>query len=304
MAPRQRLASHRTGQESALQAIHLMLDAGCAVNELTASDYGFDLHVLLPERYPDDAKRWPMTSRSVLLQVKGGGSFNAGVRLTREMWRFYMRSPTPVYLAVVPASGEPWIELVDRLAGHLDLPAALLPEHDDRRTTRLSPEAGTEMWNPQLFVEDARVQTAADGRRTRKKLLEWAQGGGGNPDEGFLRTLAKLAFALSGSYEGLASRVQEYLAEPFPYYADKLDVRLETNFSDYERYPLSDDWLAEVLSLDEFIVPGGGRSPEALELQALIDDLAEEVGITDLVLLSHREHFGTDDHLTERGLSG
>ena len=215
-----------------------MLDAGCAVNELTASDYGFDIHVLLPECYPDDAKRWPMTSRSALLQVKGGASFNAGVRLTRAMWLFYLRSPTPVYLAVAPASGEPWIQLVDRLAGHLDLPAAMRPEHGDRRTTQLSPEAGTETWNARLFVEDARLQTAADGRRTRKKLLGWAQGGGGNPDEGFLRTLAKLAFALSGSYEGLASTVQEYLAEPFPDYADKLEVRWQTNFSYYERYPL------------------------------------------------------------------
>src|ERR1039458_2417633 len=114
MPARTRVKGHRTGQRAALRALELLLDAGCAANELTGSDYGFDIHALLPEHYPEaDEAGWPMSSRSVMVQVKGGGRFNRGAAVTREMWRFYLRSPPLVYLAVVPARGDPWIELVD-----------------------------------------------------------------------------------------------------------------------------------------------------------------------------------------------
>jgi hypothetical protein len=278
-----------------------MLDAGCAVNELVADDYGFDVHVLLPERYPGDAPKWPMSSQSALLQIKGGKSFDKGVRLTHAMWRFYLRSPTPTYLAVIPSSAAPWIELVDRLAGALDVPAALLPEGDDERASRLQPEPGTEMWNAQLFIEDARLYAAADGRRARRDLLAWAGGsrGTGDVDVEFLVTLAELAFSRTGSYEALAARVEEYVADPLPDYVEILESRGD----EYAGY-LDDDWLAERLSSDEFIAPGGGLSGEAMQLRALVDDLGESVTISDLVLSAHREHLGTSDHLSDRGLDG
>jgi hypothetical protein len=274
-----------------------MLAAGCAVNELTASDYGFDLHVLLPERYPGTAKRWAMSPRSALIQVKGGASFDDGVRLKRSMWRYYLRASTPVYLAVIPREGQPWIELVDRLVGRFDVPATPSGGDDGNRTALLSPDSGTEMWIPRLFAEDARLQAAADGRRTRRKLLSWADASGDeDADDGFVRTIGELAFALTGDYENLASRVREYVADAVPDYEDDLMWR-----SDYGFTPLDDDWLPEHLSSSEFILPGGERSQEALTLKTLVEDLADEVSISDLVLSSHREHFGTEDHMIERG---
>jgi hypothetical protein len=285
-----------------------MLDAGCAVNELTASDYGFDIHVLLPERYPETLESWPMSSRSALLQVKGGASFEHGVRLDVDMWRFYLRSPTPVYIAVVPRENDPWIELVDRLAGHLDVPAALIS--DGPQTALLAPPSGAETWHAQLFAEDARIQSAADGRRTRKGLLEWASGEAADePDEAFLRTLAELAFARSGSYEGLAGTVRGYVTDPLPNYEEELDVHWEElnegrDWRTHRAYPLADEWLAEQLSLSEFMLPGGARSPDAYALNALVDDLVDygAVTLSDLVLLAHREHFAIAEHLRARGL--
>jgi hypothetical protein len=129
--------------------LRLLIDAGCATNELTGSDYGFDIHALLPQEYPDpSAKRWSMSAQAVHVQVKGGASFNDGVTFTREMWRFYLRSPVPAYVAAVPGSGDRWIELVDRLADQIEALESWEPPGDATKKERRSPEPGAFLWHP------------------------------------------------------------------------------------------------------------------------------------------------------------
>ena len=52
--------------DRAVRAVEDRLDeAGCAVNELVQNDYGFDLHVQLPDRLPEEADQaWPMSPYS------------------------------------------------------------------------------------------------------------------------------------------------------------------------------------------------------------------------------------------------
>jgi len=302
MAARTRVKGHRTGQRAALGALELLLDAGCATNELTGSDYGFDIHALLPERYPaHDQSRWAMTSRSALVQVKGGARFNRGVELTREMWRFYLRAPTPVYLAVIPARGEPWIELVDRLAYQLEVWETA---QDSRTKERLRPEPGAEAWNPRLFVEDAILQSALGTRSRRRILLDWASAHNrsGDPDYDFVWTLAELALAEGGDYTDIDRRVAAY-HEELPGLVDVL--------AEAERLAVSHDGMADLshwdlagqLSGDEYLEAGGSLSSDALRLREMLHETAGNVHANQLVLLAHREHFTAEEHLSDRGLA-
>lgn len=217
MSARTRVKGHRTGQRAALEALALLVDAGCATNELTGSDYGFDIHALLPEQYPETtAKRWAISAHSVHVQVKGGASFNKGVSFTREMWRFYVRSPVPVYVAVVPAMGDRWIELADRLADVIDALGTWEAAADAKTQERRAPDPGTGMWNPRLFTEDAVLQSALGDRRKRRLALEWAcRHLSEDADTAFFLTLGELAVADTGDYHDIDSRVDDYLQE-FP----------------------------------------------------------------------------------------
>ena len=69
--------SQHLGMVGELQAARALLDIGASINSLTGSDFGWDLHVQLPERPPfldgqslQSRGSWPMSGDSVHVQVK------------------------------------------------------------------------------------------------------------------------------------------------------------------------------------------------------------------------------------------
>jgi hypothetical protein len=279
------------------------LTAGCAANELHGSDYGFDIHVLLPEKFPGDAAKWPMTSQSVLVQVKGGRSFDRGVALSREMWRFYLRSTTPVYLAVVPTKGRPWIELVDRLASSLDTPLGDPGSTESKAKQRFEPDEADRRWNPQLFVEDAILHAALGVRSRRRLVLDWADHRVGSEDEEyhFLDTLAELAVAEGTDFAGIDERVAGYLE-----YLPGLVYYLRENGTinqDFGMPDLSALELGARISGGDYLEADGGIGPDAVALGQLLREVRPSVTIRDFVLLADREHFSEEDHFFDRNLA-
>jgi len=276
----------------------LLLEAGCAVNELTASDYGFDIHVLLPARFPGEATRWPMSADSVLVQVKGGRTFSSGVSLTREMWRFYLRSPVPVYLAVVPSKGAPWIELVDRLAQ--DLEARESSEGADEAKTKIRRQPNEDpRWSPQLFVEDAILHARLGSRRRRAQVLEWARWrGGSDPELDFLLTLGELAAAETGDYTQIDEQVASYLAA-LPGLVERLQEEgVIGGISDAPDVSFLE--LAAQIVDGEFLDGAGALEPPASELHDLLHEFAGIISSRDLVLLANREHYFAGEYFANR----
>jgi hypothetical protein len=142
-----RTASHKVGDEATLRTTAFLNKAGCAVNSLVANDYGFDLHVLLPENPPPHGSSWIMSPSAVHVQVKGGRQVRSGVRLPTSVWRFYVDAPTPTYIAAAPRRGrDSWIESVDRL--WRDAPQTT----DDKFRTY---KPATPRWDGAHFVLDA-----------------------------------------------------------------------------------------------------------------------------------------------------
>ena len=134
-------------------------EAGCAVNQLVENDYGFDLHVLLPTQVPEGYEDgWPMSPLSVLVQVKGGTYVESGVRLRRDRWEYLLGSMTPVYLAAVPATGQPWIAPVEEL-----LPLGI----NSVRTASFAAAPRWKSWAPRPFVADALAGAMLGSSRLR-----------------------------------------------------------------------------------------------------------------------------------------
>jgi hypothetical protein len=125
----------------------LLDEAGCAVNELTKNDYGYDLHVHLPEWLPDpSADAWPMSPHAALVQVKGGSYVDSGVRLSVDRWDYLRAAMTPVYLAAVPQNSNSWIASVEEL-----LPAG----GSEIRTGSYEARPAHPSWDPAAFVSEA-----------------------------------------------------------------------------------------------------------------------------------------------------
>jgi hypothetical protein len=138
----------------------LLDTAGCAVNELVKNDYGFDLHVQLPESVPDDSDEgWPMSPLSVLIQVKGGTYVESGVRLRRDRWEYLLGSAAPVYVAAVPAESDRWIASVEEL-----LPSGL----ETIRTGSFAAQPRRPSWTPKPFVADALASALLGTPRLRR----------------------------------------------------------------------------------------------------------------------------------------
>jgi hypothetical protein len=277
----------------------LLLDAGCATNELTASDYGFDIHVLLPTRYPVAETKWPMSSESVLVQVKGGKSFDSGVKLSRETWRFYLRSPVPVYLAVVPASGDPWIELVDRLVNDLEATDTFETPQQAKSSLRRQP-SDDRRWDPQLFVEDAILQAKLGSRARRRQVLDWARWReGADPELDFLLTLAELAVAETGDYTQIDSQVATYL-DDLPGLVRFMQGGHKIGVGFHSAPDLSHLALAEHILDGEYLDGAGELESQANRLRSLIREFTGAIHARDLVLLANREHYPVDEYWENR----
>lgn len=111
-----RLKSHSTGDRAVAVTEEFLDAAGCVVNTLEKRDYGFDLHVQLPESVRVDGdESWTMSPYTINVQVKGGAYVDPGVRLDVERWKWLLASPSPIYLAAVPESEPRWIAAVEEL---------------------------------------------------------------------------------------------------------------------------------------------------------------------------------------------
>ncbi len=276
-----------------------MLEAGCATNELTGNDYGFDIHVLLPAKHPATARKWSMSSDSVLVQVKGGKSFNTGVSLSREMWRFYLRSPVPIYLAVVPSKGDPWIELVDRLAWDLEVTEPFEGSGGAKIMLRRRPEEDCR-WDPQLFVEDAILHATLGSRKRRSQVLEWARWReGADAELDFLVTLAELAVSETGDYTQIDDRVAGYL-DSLPGLVAHLQGEGVLG-SGYNGAPdLASLELAQQIVDGPFLNGAGELATQAEALGRLLGEYAGSIDTRDLVMLANREHYFTSEHWENR----
>jgi hypothetical protein len=130
------------------------------VNELIKNDYGFDLHVQLPDHVPDESEEgWPMSSLSVLIQVKGGTYTESGVRLRRDRWEYLSGSMTPVYVAAVPEESDPWVASVEEL-----LPLGL----ESVQAQSFSALPRQRSWAAAPFVSDALAGALLGSPRLRR----------------------------------------------------------------------------------------------------------------------------------------
>lgn len=131
-----------------------LVRAGCSVNGLTQSDYGFDFHVQLPVDQPEPGqKKWVLSPNSVLIQLKSGKDVHEYVEITDAHWTTWTASPTPVYVAGVPTDPEQlWIEPVDSLEKGAELSAygaGLVP-------VLYAPDTA---WDVDWFLHDASVRS-------------------------------------------------------------------------------------------------------------------------------------------------
>jgi hypothetical protein len=164
-----RRRAHQTGDRAVIATEDFLNSAGCAVNQLVQNDYGFDLHVQLPSVVPaDEADGWAMTSLSVLVQVKGGTYTEPGVRLRSDRWEQLLGSMTPVYVAAVPTSGEPWIALVEEL-----LPFGI----DGLRTKSHLAVPERKRWEAASFVPEAQAAALLAREPTFAKVVAPAAAG-------------------------------------------------------------------------------------------------------------------------------
>lgn len=99
-----RTRSHVNGAKAEAGALQALLSSGASINDLTKSDYGWDLHLQLPYHHADviAAQEWSLGGCIVHVQVKSTSS--SPVRLdTQLMWN---RALVPTFLIVAGANAE------------------------------------------------------------------------------------------------------------------------------------------------------------------------------------------------------
>lgn len=93
------------GNLGELEVARQFLHMGCAVNSLTASDAGWDLHIQIPEAaqlYKALPETWPLSGRTVHVQVKYTSSKSIAVYLdTLRGWVVGSKIGVPTFLVVL-----------------------------------------------------------------------------------------------------------------------------------------------------------------------------------------------------------
>lgn len=166
MAKRKR--SNVSGDLAELDVAKLMLEHGIAINALTASDTGWDLHCHVPDDLIVEAsqahgsKSWNLSGRAAHIQVKGGGPGNLRVGTVRgwltgsasgvPTFMFWQRRNKPVFST--PADFEAWID---------DLPMTIndeskYPANSDR-TTQKGALMRSHPYDPKRFPSVLRMWT-------------------------------------------------------------------------------------------------------------------------------------------------
>jgi hypothetical protein len=202
--------SQRIGQRSAIEAMRLLIDAGCAVNSLAEDDVGYDLHAILPTEYPaENVRSWSMSDASVLVQVKGGRQVASGVSLSKERWLEYLAKAEPTFVAAIP-SGDPWIASVYEL-----VPSGIEHFADGERIC-LSPTEPS--WNAESFVGEALIYAAigtpGDRRWWQAQLPQIVEDEAEQAEE-ILSRLMELAILDAGSAPRAGQEVDLSSAESF-----------------------------------------------------------------------------------------
>lgn len=98
-----RVPTDYIGHVGELKVAIKFLEMGCSVNSLTASDYGLDLHVQLPEQVilaKDQKKPWAMSGRAAHVQVKHSTDDNDhSIKIpTLRSWVTGSRTGIPTFL--------------------------------------------------------------------------------------------------------------------------------------------------------------------------------------------------------------
>lgn len=108
-----RTKNHYLGDVGEASVIRRMLDTGASLNSLSASDYGWDLHIHLPcEPFLVPLDRtcikdsWPMSGRTAHIQVKNWVSDPTVVIGTLRGWVSSGASGIPTFV-VIPRSDDP-----------------------------------------------------------------------------------------------------------------------------------------------------------------------------------------------------
>jgi hypothetical protein len=274
-----------TGEKAVIAVLGLLVDAGCAVNELTRNDYGFDLHVLLPKRYPDrTSESWQLSGQQALVQVKGSERNLRRVPLRRQQVRFFASASVPTYVALSTPKGE-WIELIERLEPVRAVLGADPTEADEDRKAKLMIDAPGDraLWDPETFANDASLMASLGTARRRMELLDL-----GTADRGsslaerrmqFLHFVGQVALAEQRTLTAtdIANDARELLS----------DAGIELSVAENEL-----DDLVHRLGDDHMQWNDGELGEEAVRLGGLLQDLRNEgLRNRDVILFGHRGHF-------------
>ncbi|TFV53911.1 hypothetical protein E4P41_20590 [Geodermatophilus sp. DF01-2] len=104
-----RTSSHVSGDLAEVEVFGHLLRTGAAINSLTGSDTGWDLHLHVPDQIVDvdSSKSWTMSGHSAHVQVKFRSKANsARVSIgTMKDWISGSRSGTPTFVFLLDDAG-------------------------------------------------------------------------------------------------------------------------------------------------------------------------------------------------------
>lgn len=257
------MAKMTKGQQGGLlggfELMSYLVRAGCSVNGLTDSDYGFDFHVQLPVQELDGSeKSWELSAYSVLVQLKSSIEADDFVELSVARWNTYRASPTPVYLAGL-SSSQLWIEPVELLEhGEAEIFSKVM------KPVVFAPS--TE-WDPAWFLRDARARARIGSAPLRQW---WASIVPQQPDDigSWLTTMACAHHYFDGA---AADEFRERASRTVQQWSATLEAPCEPDDQEllwwtyHEGVNPNEDALGSARKLAALVAALGGEPMDALE---------------------------------------
>jgi hypothetical protein len=287
-----RKRSRVTADRAVAAVEELLNEGGCAVNELVKNDYGFDLHVQLPDHLPEETEdEWPMSPHSVLVQVKGGSYVSSGIRLDVDRWQYLLSSMAPVYLAAVPSATSKWIASVEELLPHG-------VTYIETATYSAAPRRAS--WSSKGFVTDALLASKLGNPRVRRwwRSMQPQVTVDEDPDPSefreagyelliYILDLAILSLITSDTmevddFQRCADKAEDMIVSHHRLVAALEEVRLVHDAWGGRR-EVAVDLLVQVPE-SQFLEQTGRPTPEGIEGSNFLHSLSESVSLTELAL--------------------